>query len=71
MEISLLVLGVFIGGAIMFYIQPPVKDFVTKVFAGAPAIIEKARALQQRAEDLIDAAKGKQELEKTNKNDGI
>ena len=64
MEIFLFIVGVFVGGAIMYYIQPPVKDFVTKVFAGAPAMLAKAQALRDRAEDLIDAAKGKQELDK-------
>jgi len=60
-------LGVLIGGAIMYYIQPPVKDFVTKAFAGAPAILAKAEALQQRAHALIDAARNKTA---TNRNDG-
>ena len=54
-------IGVLIGGAIMYYIQPPVKDFVTKVFAGAPAIMAKAEALKQRAEDLIAKAQEKKQ----------
>ena len=54
-------LGVLIGGAIMYYIQPPVKDLVAKMFAGAPSLFAKAEALKQRAEDLINAAKDKQE----------
>jgi len=53
-------IGVFIGGAIMYYIQPPVKDFVAKVFAGTPALIAKAEALQARAQALVDAAHKKQ-----------
>lgn len=57
-EISI---GVFIGGAIMYYIQPPVKDFVAKMFAGAPSLFAKAEALKQRAEDLVNAAKDKQD----------
>lgn len=54
-------IGLIIGGAIMFYIQPWVKDTVTKMFLGAPALFAKAEALKQRAEDLIDAAKSKQD----------
>jgi hypothetical protein len=53
--------GAIAGGAIMYYIQPPVKDFVTKMIAGAPSLYAKAEALRQRAENLIDAAKSKQQ----------
>lgn len=69
MAIFELCVGVIIGGAIMYYIQPPVKDFVTKVFAGAPAMLAKAQALQARAEALIAAAKAKATTS-TNRNDG-
>ena len=52
--------GMIAGGAIMYYIQPPVKDFVAKVFAGTPSLLAKAEALQARAQALIDAARNKQ-----------
>jgi len=60
MEFLLFVLGVFAGGAIMYYIQPAIKDMVTQAFASVPTIIAKAEALKQRANDLLAAAKDKQ-----------
>lgn len=52
-------IGLIAGGAIMFYIQPWVKDTVTKMFLGAPALFAKAEALQARAQALIDKAHDK------------
>jgi hypothetical protein len=52
--------GLFAGGAIMYYVQPQVKDAVAKAFAGAPALLQKAEDLKARADELIAAARAKQ-----------
>lgn len=53
-------IGLIAGGAIMYFIQPWVKDTVTKMFLGAPAVMAKAQALRDRAEKLFDVAQEKQ-----------
>ncbi len=52
-----LTVGVLGAGALMYYIQPQVKDAVAKAFLGAPALIAQAEALKARADAIISAAK--------------
>jgi len=65
-------IGLIAGGAIMFYIQPWVKDTVNKAFLGAPALYAQAMALKQRAENLVNKAKDKQDaaIDETKGNPG-
>jgi len=54
-----LALGVLAAGALMYYIQPTVKDVVAKAFLGAPALLKQAEDLKARADAIINAARSK------------
>lgn len=56
-----LAIGMLAAGALMYYIQPWVKDTVAKAFTSAPSMVAKAQDLQARAEALLVAAQNKRD----------
>lgn len=53
----MLFLGVLIGGAIMYYIQPVVHDMVVSAFQSVPTLEKKAASLKARADILLNAVR--------------
>jgi hypothetical protein len=54
MDIFSLCIGIFFGGLIMYYIQPPVKDFVARAFGWEAKV---AQAYRDRAKSLTATTK--------------